>query len=363
MDLNYYGKDFTRLKFMGKLKKKTRPIAESRDKFAVMATIAYHSKELNALVSPAFLKVRDRMISCLKPSVALYMRKSPKDLEEFVREHLSLSVDPSTEFVASLNPIGDIGSSADFVCGDSLEADYEKFDKNANFRKIEIENELYKRFGLSWRFVEEWLADQERTVVKSYESGIKFMKIWQRSTGTAPTALGNSIVTATSFPAAYDVWPDGFKFLLVLGDDSYGVTRRPMRQLQNLTERVARVYNLQVKMVSQATTRYFCSYFILDSPDGVIFVADPIKTMLKLGEAQIVVDGKTFLGERWISFKDTMRHYDDESVFESLALATSERYPKYSFSDCMVVVRALAQIASTEQSFRDLFEEPQHFFM
>jgi len=286
------------------------------------------------------------------------MRKTPVQLEEFFRDVVHPANVFGSEFVATCGYTQDPGTGIE----DIIEADYEMYDKNADHRKIEIENAIYKRFGMSFRFVEEWLQDQEASIVKAHEAAIRFMMIWQRRTGTAPTALGNSLVSASCFPAAYDI--DEFVWLAVLGDDSIGRVSRPMQRREELTERVARVYNLAVKVVGSTTTKYFCSYFVLNTPAGVRFIADPIKNWLKLGEAQIIHchDGDASLNDRWISFNDAMRGYEDESLHDALAAASSERYPKYSFQETFRVIRCLSYIASDKIAFLSLYQDPEYFF-
>jgi len=281
---------------------------------------------LNAVYSPIFMEIRERLFSILKPDVLLNMKKNFSDIEKFLEIHEVH------------------GTNINYV-----ENDFSKFDKSQQWTCLRLEWELYEMLGLDIVMSDMWKRGHVSRSVRSTIAGIKVYSMLQRCSGDATTALGNSIVNMLSVSATYDM--KDYYYAMFLGDDSLVAMPRKI-DTTDVAESMAGMFNLAAKTI-QSPYGFFCSAFVVKAGGHVRYMSDPVKRIEKLG-AWMSLDEDKF-EEKFISFKDLVGNYNDIRFLESLNEAVTFRYnTSYNMTSAL---QALYELTVNKEAFRSLYAE------
>jgi hypothetical protein len=314
-----------------------------QSEYTVNSTINFHDLEVNALSSSIFRNVITRLKAILRPEVCMMIEKDRKDIEQF--------------FYRNFEKNKNMQKGDGFL---SMEIDYSKFDKSQKERCAMIEMYIYARLGLKRDFAEIWFESLKKMTTVNYHDTIKCHLEWQRRTGTATTALGNTLVTmatvcAVLFPDfQIDSFKSPFKCAAFLGDDSSIIVDKSVMMPSEVSEKLNTWFNLSAKFDIKDHV-YFCSSFIIYiQGKGCKMIPDPKKRLLALTKP---LDSEPT--EVFVSLRDTCIAYlEDEQFMQVLAQGMSARY-KMEFVKCMFVCRTLTTVLSDFNNYKSLFNFEQ----
>jgi hypothetical protein len=97
-----------------------------------------------------------------------------------------------------------------------------------------------------------------------------------------------------------------------------------------VSERMFRDFNLEVK-IYRMKHGYFCSRFLVSLDGKYTFVADPVRTLVRLGRDNIA--SQEHLAQYATALIDHTRHYDSMAAREAITEALYERYHTYIPAD------------------------------
>lgn len=296
--------------------------------YSALQTVVYHTKEINAAFSSCFLELRDRLMSLLKPNVVLNMKKSRKDLEDIVR-----MFEPK------------------FTRPNYVEIDHSKYDKSQQWTCLRMEWFVYEQLGLDLGIGQIWKEANIDCLMTSAATGIKLWSILQRRSGSATTALGNTIVNLLTLAGSAHLHR-GFYYILLLGDDSLICVPGKIDD-GRMTDYFATVFNLSSK-VTQSYYGRFCSMFVTRYSGGIKLLSDPIKRIEKLG-GPIATDEFEKVEANFVSLGDTLYNYDDELAFPELNAAVNYHYE----SDVNIVpaCHALRTVSTDYGKFKEIYDD------
>ncbi len=306
--------EFVRYEMMIKTEAKNKLDPTAIFEYLPVQNIVFHRPIVNALMGSIFKILFDRFQTILKPNVFCLLKKSLYELQV----HLNLCLVPGREY-------------------DRLEIDFSKFDKSQARMCHLFEMFFWEQLGMDQYLNGLWRAGHYTTSALDFSTGVKAFFLYQRKSGDAATAFGNTLVAMASLARAADV--SGFATAMFVGDDSllYFPQRR---NFQHVVKHLADIYNLTAK-VFQKKYGYFCSAFIIPHADGYIPVPDPLKRVERLGRGLVGVDNHG-LKDRHTSFAELMQSLLIVGIDDVLVEAMAERYMiGPSFHAAMTALRHL----------------------
>lgn len=321
-------KRFNQYTFM--VKDKLKPPLEANAVFKIPGgqTIAYHSKDINAVVCPIFSVARDRLLSILKPNIRIMTGMSTDEFEELI----------NTEFdVSSL-----------FRTTNRIENDFSKYDKSQHEVLLRFEIMLYSYLGVPADLLEIWYEAHRRSTLCDKTHGVSMKTEFQRKSGDAVTFLGNTVCLLAVTAACYDF--RNIRLGLFAGDDSllfaekYYCTR-------DATSALADWFSLESKLLDSYKYSYFCSKFLIENEGRLHIIPDVLKTVTKLGRTDLV--NYQHVEEYRVSICDSLKSLKNVIVHAEVDLAVRERY-KSSLDTCKAI-RVLMTYVSDSDLFRTLF--------
>ncbi|WBK62448.1 polymerase [Dregea volubilis virus 1] len=259
--------------------------------------IMFHSKAINALFSPIFDEIKNRVIDSLNSNIAFY---TEMDHDKFASLCSAMVGDDD-----SMYHIGEV--------------DFSKFDKSQDVFVKEFEREVYRCFGFEPELLDVWMQGEYNARAKSLDGKLAFNVTNQRRSGGSNTWLGNSLVTLGILAMYYDVTK--LSALFISGDDSLMYSTEP---LKNHAEVICVETGFETKFMSPSVP-YFCSKFVVHCGHRTYFVPDPYKLLVKLG-APRSEPTEDNLFEVFVSFKDLTKHFSDERVIRKVAELMSVKY-------------------------------------
>jgi hypothetical protein len=313
---------------------------EIKSEYTVNATINYHKPEVNAISSSIFRNIITRLKVWMRDNCVLMIEKNRVDFETFFFTNFE-----KKKYIK-------IGKRKI-----SLEIDYSKFDKSQTERCAMIEMFIYSMLGMDKDFLIYWYESLESSSVYNYHDLIKAFIEWQRRTGTATTALGNTLITMVTvcsvlFPDYPEDDIDGpFDLAAFLGDDSSIIVRDDYIVPDNITDKLNTWYNLSAKFDIMDHI-YFCSSFIIYLPGkGCKMIPDPKKRLLSL-----TLPLSTNLDDVYESMTDSCSSYlEDKEYLHVLARDAAKRY-KTSIEDMMFVIRTIKSTLHSKEVFSSLYK-------
>lgn len=200
-------------------------------------TIAFSSKDINAIFSPIVVEMSKRWQGVLKDKYKYYTRMSPEAFERVFNAHNSVEELFSVERV---------------------ENDISKYDKSMGPWYLLFETRLYRALGMPDWLVDIWYGSHVVSRYTERESGFSAEIEFQRRSGDASTFFGNTLVNHCAAMAIYA--DDDLRAGVFAGDDAvlFGT---------NITFDASGAYadtfNFESKTFSQYKYPYFCGKFML----------------------------------------------------------------------------------------------------
>jgi hypothetical protein len=262
-------------------------------------TLVYNWTDTNMAFTGAWNELHRRFTSLFKDNVRLGTRKSPKEVEEWMRL------------------FSRYGEKYE-------EMDISQFDKSEGENCMEgIEKPLVLDLGLDPEVAALWYDPNEEVKITSVAFNFRIFLQVQRRSGQLSTLLGNSIVTAGAVCLAMALDRVEFYWFFFQGDDSLVAVKRHMT-LTGVSERASTLFNLMMKH-EQYEHGYCCSRFALRVKNQMHWVYDPMLYVAKMSRSISLLDRKN-LGDRLRSARDTVVHLQDDVIAEALVPALCERY-------------------------------------
>jgi hypothetical protein len=308
--------------------------------YPALQTVVFHQKAVNALFSPMFMEVTKRIQSIFQPNVVINIAKSVPDLSAKARTYLRSYIGKSKEF---------------------LEVDFRMVDKAQDAIALRLETDIYKDMGVPENIAEMWAMANRLGWAQSAAVGVFMEMQHQRKSGTATTALGNTLVTMFSVIWGYKLDYSNVIVAFFLGDDSLVALKHSIGELVEGTRLLETVMNLAAKALTQ-TVGYFCSMYLVENGDDVQFMSDPDKRIAMLGRPVPIktIDGRMqtlneVLTARYESFRDLLYNYDSTSWLEALDKCVRTRWVNYG--SMLRGLRGLVTCAKSKDVFFSLYED------
>jgi len=298
--------------------------------YKAVQTIAYNTKDINAIFCPIFRQISDRLLSVLDDRFLIFTQMSVSEFEE--------------RLTSILPP-----SFANLLF--TKEVDFSKYDKSQGRVHLLFEIEIYKALGLDPFYAYLWYRAHYHTIVKDPSCGFLAWLQCQRKSGDAATFIGNTIVLMGMLSFMYDF--DNICGGVFGGDDSVLWGKQTVLE-QDKTYMAGDVFNMEVKFFKFRYV-YFSSKFLISVGDRWRMIPDPLKIVFKLGRRDLV--DWTHLEEYFISMQDHLRSFRDACINEVLSDAVTERY-NTQVSDHTYCFAALARLSEDKSAFFSLFEDP-----
>jgi len=290
--------DLTKYFMMFKREPKNRLSNDVIGEYQILQTVIHHAPKVNIVMS-FFRVLFDRFQQILLPKVFVQLRKSVKELEAHLNEH----VPPGTP---------------------GFENDFEKFDKSQLEECFESEMFFYDVLGLEQWLQALWALGLIKTEARNFILGILIYLIFQRKTGTVTTSLGNLIINMIATAIAYKLLETGFIAVYYVGDDSFLFILK-LPDAVRATADLALYFNLLGKVI-YGMGNYFCSSFMVHDGYKWLVYPDPYKKIERLSYPINLQERET-LQDRWISFRDNCHNYSNALGCEELARQCALRYP------------------------------------
>lgn len=325
-----WDKPLNEYSFMNKREVKPALDGTATKEYKPSQTIAFSTKDINAIFSPIFREAMARLKAVLKNHFLIFAGDS---LEEYAKKITT-------------------------VCPPSLarglfakEIDFSKYDKSQGELHLRIEMRIFELLGLPSDYLTYWYAAHYYTQVNDYTGGFKAWMLYQRKSGDAATFLGNTLICMAMLSSLYDM--EKCALGLFAGDDSLVLGPQVILE-KNMEYEAAVIFNMESKFFNY-NTHYFCSKFLLAVDDKWILVPDVLKLVFKLGRKDLV--SWEHATEYWTSLKDLLKPLLDANINDPLSAALNERY-KSTNSDHTYVFGAIASLLDSREEFLSLFEEP-----
>jgi predicted kinase len=316
--------DFRNYAMMFRREPKNRLSNESVGEYQILQTVIHHAPKVN-IVCSFFRVLYDRFKSILKPTVFVQLKKSLADLEEHLNEH----VPPGTP---------------------GFENDFEKFDKSQLIEALSLEFRAYQILGIDKTLEQLWSYGMTLTEAKNLLLGVRIFLLYQRKTGSVTTSFGNVLVNMISTCWAYKLGDSGFVALYYVGDDSF-IFIATLPDALLATENLALYFNLLGKVI-QGMGNYFCSCFMVWNGHSWLVYPDPFKRIERLSYPINMQEQET-LYDRWLSFCDSCKNYNDASGVRALAEQCALRYVGCRIASA---VASIVGLCHSFQAFKDMYE-------
>lgn len=294
--------------------------------YQAVQTIAFSSKDINAIFSPIFIEMTRRWLGVLKPKYKYYTRLSP---DAFEREF-------NTDF--------DVGT---LFNAERVENDISKYDKSMGAWYLLFETELYRLLGMPEWLVDIWYASHVVSTYAERDSGFSAAVHFQRRSGDASTFFGNTLINHCAAVAIYD--DADIDVGVFAGDDAVMFGRGISYDSSGA---YADAFNFESKTFTKFVYPYFCGKFLIPAEDGVYFVPDPIKTLTKWGRRDL--RNADHVRQYYVSCRDGLAPLDNEYIMSGLCDALTERYGTES-GDYEAFVRSMLAFVDDEDAFKRLF--------
>lgn len=328
-------KDLTRYFFT--IKGNAKPDLDSNPhaRYKSAQTIAYQDKSINAIFCPIMADFTERLVAMLNSNIVLYNRLSNSDYVSLVN-----AVCPYERF-RSLTRF--------------FEIDFSKFDKSQDQTALEFECKLMSLLGVADEYISRWYHMHVRTTLVDIGNKFSTNVEYQRKSGDAGTWVLNTVFQMAVVINAMRLESEilaGRCFATFSGDDSlvFVDDLLPINP-DHVSNVCANIFNLEVKLLNFKTP-YFCSKFFLPTPNGLLFVPDVIKTIVKLGRRDLI--SVEHAREYFISFNDNNKSLIDAYQWPTISRCIADRYGIPG--DHSILIHAIATIAVDEEKFLSLWD-------
>lgn len=300
VDLPLHLRPFNKFEFMVKKDVKPQLTPDSMYAYPSVQTIVYNDASVNAVSCPIYNLLWERLLAVLDPRVLVMTGMSPKEFEN--------------EFNARLSP--------EVACVlRTVENDFSKYDKAQAGALRRLEHLVWTKLGLDPEIALIWDRSRRDSDVRDRKNGVSFTTQYQRKSGEATTFSGNTLVAICVMLAVIDI--DDIVLMLAAGDDT-AIYLKPGVEFSDSSALVADLFNLECKLLECYEVPYFCSKFLISTPDWTYFVHDLLKFVTKLGRHDM--SNYTHVENYRVSCVDTMSSLFNPVVASGLTAGLRERY-------------------------------------
>nr|QQM16261.1 putative replicase [Mohsystermes virus] len=234
-----------------------------------------------------------------------------------------------------------------------LEVDISKFDKSQGEFLLKVQLEILRRFGFPKFFLDYWWQCHLFNLLVFQSSGLRMYTQYQRRTGDVFTLIGNTLVAMIALSYAYDLTPSNVYGGLICGDDQLVLFKEQL--IPDVSDRIAQRLNLHMKIEDTRNSIYFCSRFLIQSGNSMIFVPDPLKLLYRLSKTDVKSENHLYCC--WMSFVLLTKYYGAPSVQCELERAVMARYYKLKYlNGFSSIVKFLWSLTHSYSSYRRLFK-------
>ncbi|QKN22697.1 replicase [Erysiphe necator associated virga-like virus 1] len=318
MSLNLY-------QFM--IKSTVKPQLDTRAPYiySSLQTIAYHTKDINAIFCPVFREIKDRLTKVLGERFLIFCDQSPEEFADLISSRFDVEM----------------------FYRPHMEVDMSKFDKSQGSAALDFEIMIMKKFGVPDYLTELWYEAHHNSILVDRDNGLQVKLVYQRKSGDASTFLGNTMFLMAVLSMLFDM--SACDFAAFSGDDSLLIGDGVMYDRNFLC---ANLFNLESKFFRNFQYKYFCSKFLLPVGDRVYFVPDLAKLLTKLGRSDLV--NWEHVEEYRVSLCDLTKIYSNAAINEVFEAALRERY-KCGPLQLGQVLSAIRFFVSYRAMFRTLY--------
>lgn len=327
-DLPLHLRPFNKFEFMVKKDVKPQLTPDSMYSYPSVQTIVYNDASVNAVSCPIYNLLWERLLAVLDPRILVMTGMSPVEFE--------------AEFNARLCP--EVASVLR-----TLENDFSKYDKAQAGALRRLEHLVWTKLGLDPEIALIWDRSRRTSDVRDRKNGVSFVTEYQRKSGEATTFSGNTLVAMCVMLAVIDI--DDIVLMLAAGDDTL-IYLRPGTDFSDSSALVADLFNLECKLLECYEVPYFCSKFLISTPDWTYFVHDLLKFVTKLGRHDM--SNYTHVENYRVSCVDTMRSLFNPVVAPGLTVGMQERYHS-TFCDVTKVLAVLRTLCHDPKKFAALY--------
>nr|BDX29259.1 RNA-dependent RNA polymerase [Grapevine leafroll-associated virus 13] len=257
--------------------------------------IVYSDKVSIARFSHIFQQAAERLKFVSREKVLFFCGVTIEDFAEQVEERL-----------------GDISQ---YYC---YELDISKYDKSQAGLMKDTESILLRMLGVEEGVINFFFSGEYDSNVVMHSKELALSIGSQRRSGGANTWLGNTMVLLSLLSILLDRKP--FDLVLASGDDSLIFSKEPL----NLdTTILSSAYGFDVKL-NELSVPYFCSKYFVSTNDGLRFVPDPFKLLMKAGYLR--EDDDNLIHEHFKSFVDLTGSFNSEEVVQELVKLDERKY-------------------------------------
>nr|UTM04038.1 RNA-dependent RNA polymerase [Grapevine leafroll-associated virus 1] len=319
----------TRYKLMVKSDAKPKLDSTPLQQYVTGQNIVYHDRAITAMFSHIFTQAVERLKYVLQTKVLAYHGMSTEDFSREVGERL-----------------GDV--SGYYV----YELDISKYDKSQGACMKDVERRILIGLGVSESVVDAFFCGEYDSVVTMGKNELVLSVGAQRRSGGANTWLGNTLVLMTLL--AISLKGSEPSLVVVCGDDSLIFSKNELLINDRILEES---FGFDLKLTCQCAP-YFCSKYLVRTPDHCYFLPDPFKLFLKLSLER--EPNEDLLFEVFTSFVDLTRGFGDESAVQQLVAMDAQRYgpnPYAYAAFCLVHI-----LAANFVQFKRLFYDADGMF-
>lgn len=327
-ELPLHLRPFNNFEFMVKKDVKPQLTPDSTYSYPSVQTIVYNDASVNAVSCPIYNLLWERLLAVLDPRVLIMTGMSPQEFENEFNARLS------PELAAVLQ---------------TLENDFSKYDKAQAGALRRLEHLVWTKLGLDPEIALIWDRSRRKSNVRDRKNGVSFTTEFQRKSGEATTFSGNTLVAVCVMLAVVDI--DDIVLMLAAGDDTL-IYLKPGTQVHDSSLLVADLFNLECKLLECYEIPYFCSKFLITTPDWTYLVHDLLKFVTKLGRHDM--SNYEHVENYRISCVDTMLSLFNPVVAPGLTLGLQERY-NCTLADVTKVLAVLRTICHDPNKFAALY--------
>lgn len=327
-DLPLHLRPFNKFEFMVKKDVKPQLTPDSMYSYPSVQTIVYNDASVNAVSCPIYNLLWERLLAVLDSRILVMTGMSPVEFE--------------SEFNARLCP--EVASVLR-----TLENDFSKYDKAQAGALRRLEHLVWTKLGLDPEIALIWDRSRRTSDVRDRKNGVSFVTEYQRKSGEATTFSGNTLVAMCVMLAVIDI--DDIVLMLAAGDDTL-IYLRPGTEFSDSSALVADLFNLECKLLECYEVPYFCSKFLVSTPDWTYFVHDLLKFVTKLGRHDM--SNYTHVENYRVSCVDTMRSLFNPVVAPGLTVGIQERYHS-TLCDVTKVLAVLRTLCHDPKKFAALY--------
>nr|BDX29235.1 RNA-dependent RNA polymerase [Grapevine leafroll-associated virus 13] len=257
--------------------------------------IVYSDKVSIARFSHIFQQVAERLKYVCRGKVLFFCGSTIEDFASEVEERL-----------------GDISQ---YYC---YELDISKYDKSQAGLMKDTERALLSMLGVESDTLDMFFSGEYDSSVSMHNKELSLSIGSQRRSGGANTWLGNTMVLLSLLSILLNKKP--FDLVLASGDDSLIFSKE---KLDLDTTTLSQAYGFDVKL-NDLSVPYFCSKYFVKTNDGLRFVPDPFKLLMKAGYLR--EDNDALIHEHFKSFVDLTGSYNSEEVIQELVALDARKY-------------------------------------